>query len=185
MSAGVCLGRRALLGMLGAAVFAGCGRDVVVSGPGLPGMPFPGISALDLLDSEQAESAMSTVEGALVVNFWASWCGPCRAEMPALQRLDNYVRGEGIRVVAVSIDRDRNLAREFVRGAQIRFPVYFDVNGSYSTRALGLRTLPETFVVDAAGIIRARVSGARDWSSSESVRFVTRRARGQYADSPA
>lgn len=168
--------RLALLAMFAAAVtLAGCGREPAVAVPG-PGSPFPAITLFEPLEHGMAERPVSGE--ALVVNFWASWCGPCRTEMPALQQLENLVRSEGVRVVAVSIDRDRNLAREFIRSAQVSFPVYFDVNGDYSTRALGLRTLPETFVVDAAGVIRARISGARDWSSPESVRLVIDQVRG-------
>ncbi len=166
--------RRALIAaLMGGVALTGCGQEPVI-GLG-PGAPFPAITSFEPLESGMVE--MPADGGALVVNFWASWCGPCRTEMPALQQLDSLVRSEGVRVVAVSIDRDRNLAREFIRSTQIRFPVYFDANGDYSIRMLGLRTLPETFVVDAAGIIRARFSGARDWSSPESVRLVTEHVR--------
>lgn len=175
MIARICLGRRALLGTLAlaAAGLTGCDRQATVAKAG-PGGSFPAISSFEPLQRGQDEPPPAGE--ALVVNFWASWCGPCRAEMPSLQQLDNQLRGKGVRVVAVSIDQDRRLAQEFVRGIRIKFPVYFDAGGGYSTRALGLYTLPETFVVDAAGVIRARVSGARDWSSPDAIRLVTEKA---------
>lgn len=174
MKAGISPGRRAVLGVLGMALaaFAGCDRPPVVASPG-PGAPFPSLASLRLLGDGQDALPLPSGKDALVINFWASWCGPCRTEMPSLQQLDNQLRGTGIRVVAVSIDRDRFLAEEFIRSVRVDFPVYFDANGEYSTQALGLRTLPETFVVDASGTIRARVSGARDWATAESVRLVT------------
>ena len=169
--------RRALLAMLagGTVVMLGCHTepDSAVIGPGAP---FPRITSFESLEGRITDQPAGE---ALVVNFWATWCGPCRTEMPALQQLDDHLRGRGIRVVAVSIDRDRNLAREFIRSARIRFPVYFDPNGAYSNQKLGLRTLPETFLVDAAGIIRARISGSRDWSSPSSVRMVTDQLQGR------
>lgn len=163
--------RRALLGALGATVVVvgGCGRGST----GGPGDVFPGLAAFEPLEHDGAPGQYPAGGEALVVNFWASWCGPCRMEMPALQRLDGLLRATGVRVAAVSIDRDRNLAREFIRGAQIRFPVFYDASGGAATASLGLRALPETFVVDSGGIIRARVSGARDWSNEDSQRLVT------------
>jgi thiol-disulfide isomerase/thioredoxin len=185
MKAGISPGRREALGALGmvVAVLAGCDRKPVVVSPG-PGAPFPSLASLRPLNSGQAALPLPSGEDALVINFWASWCGPCRTEMPSLQQLDNQLRGTGMRVVAVSIDRDRFLAEEFIRSVRVDFPVYFDANGEYSTQALGLRTLPETFVVDASGTIRARVSGAWDWSSAESVRLVTGKSSPPLGGSP-
>lgn len=175
MIARICPGCRVLLGtlVLAAAMLTGCDRRATVAKAG-PGEPFPAITSFEPLRHGQGEPPPAGE--ALVVNFWASWCGPCRSEMPSLQQLDNQLRGAGVRVVAVSIDQDRRLAQEFIRSTRISFPVYLDAGGDYATRALGLHTLPETFIVDAAGVIRARVSGARDWSSTDSIRLVTEKA---------
>jgi len=171
--------RCAILAVIGAAAVgpSGCGRDTVLAGPGTV---FPAMSKFESLEQPLARP----LTGAMVVNFWASWCGPCRAEMSALQRLDDQLRIHGIRVVAVSIDSDRNLAREFARGTQIRLPAFFDLGGRFATPSLGLRTLPETFIVDAGGIIRARVRGARDWSSPESIRYILEHVRGNPSGTP-
>lgn len=103
---------------------------------------------------------------AMVVNFWATWCEPCRREMASLERL-HRAAPSGVRVVGVSVDADRFLAQEFARHLGLTFPngrADADVVGRVP---LGVRAYPTTFVVDAAGVVRWREEGPRDWSSAE------------------
>jgi peroxiredoxin len=96
----------------------------------------------------------------VVVNLWASWCPPCRAEMPALQQLFEAYREDGLVVVAVNAtDQDSaNAARTFVAEHGLTFPVVLDALGEAS-RAYALQAMPSTYVVDRRGVIREVVIG--------------------------
>lgn len=114
---------------------------------------------LDLLDG--GELTLSDLRGkAVVVNLWASWCPPCRAEMPALQRIYEANRERGLEIVAVNTtfqDSEADAA-EFVQEFGLTFPVVLDRLGEAS-RAYQLRALPTTFFIDSSGVIQQVVLG--------------------------
>jgi thiol-disulfide isomerase/thioredoxin len=97
---------------------------------------------------------------AVIVNLWASWCPPCRAEMPALQRVyeANGARGLEILAVNTTFQDSQAGAEEFVREFGLTFPVPLDRTGEVS-RSYLLRALPTTFFVDRDGVIRNLVLG--------------------------
>lgn len=141
-------------------------RSTVPTGGTAPGQapsPRGGFAApdftLDLLDG--GELTLSDLRGkAVVVNLWASWCPPCRAEMPALQRIYEANRGRGLEIVAVNTtfqDSEADAA-EFVQEFGLTFPVVLDRAGDAS-RAYQLRALPTTFFIDSGGVIREVVLG--------------------------
>jgi thiol-disulfide isomerase/thioredoxin len=114
----------------------------------------------------------------LVLNIWATWCPPCRSEMPSLQRLADRLEADGIGVAALSVDEDANLVREFVLKYGIRFPVAIATTPSQAMSALGAVALPLTLYVDAEGRIIERVIGQRDWADEALARDIrTRLAR--------
>jgi len=108
----------------------------------------------------------------LIINFWATWCGPCRDEMPSLERLSQRLAGQGVRVLGVTVDTDLNLAAEFVRTYGLTFPMYADGDKKQVQSLLRVKALPETLLVTAEGVIAARVAGARDWNSAEGDRLL-------------
>jgi len=108
----------------------------------------------------------------LVVNIWATWCPPCRIEMPSLQRLSALIEPSGARVVALSLDTDRNLVREFVLKYGIELPVGIATTPATATEALGATALPLTLYVAADGRIVGRHFGQRDWAEEWAVRDV-------------
>ncbi len=125
--------------------------------------PHPGFAApefdLETLDGDRVR--LSDLRGqVVVVNLWASWCPPCRAEMPALQQLYDAHRDEGLVVLALNAtDQDSSAAaRAFVTDHGLTFPVVLDPAGEAS-RAYGLRAMPSTFVVDRQGVIREVLIG--------------------------
>jgi len=114
---------------------------------------------LELLGGGQV--TLSELRGkGVVINLWASWCPPCRAEMPAIQRVYEKTRGRGLEVLAVNTtfqDSERDAAG-FVQELGLTFPVPLDRSGAVS-RQYQLRALPSTFFVDRKGIIRKVIIG--------------------------
>lgn len=102
----------------------------------------------------------------VLLNIWATWCGPCRIEMPEIQALHSDFAPQGLRVVAISIDTEE--AREaivgFVRDYGLTFEILHDPSGDIQ-RIYQTAGVPETFVIGRDGVIRKRVIGAIRWNS--------------------
>ena len=122
------------------------------------GFPAPDFT-LDTLDGEAA--TLSAYRGRVVIlNLWASWCGPCRAEMPALQEVYAANRERGLDVLAVNstFQDSEPDAQAFVRQLGHDLTILLDRDGAVSRRYL-LRALPSTFFIDRRGVIRSVVIG--------------------------
>lgn len=106
----------------------------------------------------------------VVLNFWATWCVPCIAEMPALDALARRMAGEGVAVLALSSDRGgAGAVSKFYKEKNIAtLPVLLDPRGD-AARACGARGIPTTVVIDRHGTDRGRLEGAADWSSDATV----------------
>ncbi|MGH7544962.1 MAG: peroxiredoxin family protein, partial [Gemmatimonadota bacterium] len=102
----------------------------------------------------------------VLLNVWATWCGPCRVEMPSIQRLYDAYRDRGFVVLAVSVDaaHAEPAIRDFVEEYGLTFPVLHDPESRVS-EVFRTRGVPETLVLDAAGTIVKRFSGSADWDS--------------------
>lgn len=106
----------------------------------------------------------------LIINVWASWCGPCREEMPSLQRLAK-IGGGRFNVIGVSTDDYIDRATLFVKLTNTSFDNYID-NRLVLEHMLGAERLPLTLLVDAQGRVLAKYSGAREWDSPASLSLV-------------
>ncbi len=107
-----------------------------------------------------------------VVNFWASWCTPCRKEMPALDRLEAELGGDRFAVVAVSLDREgAGKARGFYEEAGIQHLAIWVDPGQKFAAAAGVLGLPATLVVDRTGSEIARLTGPAEWDTPEVIEF--------------
>lgn len=126
------------------------------------------------LPSLDGGGTLADIEGALVVNYWATWCAPCRSEMPSLERLSKRLP-PGVRLLGVTVDEDLNLAREWLRKLGITFAIFADPGTRRSRDALGIHTIPETLLVSPERRILERTKGAREWDSDEQLAGILRR----------
>jgi len=102
----------------------------------------------------------------LIINVWASWCGPCRAEMSSLEQLAQRYNGKELNVIGISIDDDGDAAAAFIKQSKITFKNFID-SKLFLENMLGANTIPLTVLVDAQGRVLVKVRGARNWNSPE------------------
>jgi thiol-disulfide isomerase/thioredoxin len=112
----------------------------------------------------------------LLINVWASWCGPCRAEMGSLQRLARRYGGRQFNVIGISTDDYRDRAELFLQATGTSFSNYIDQQLMLE-HMLGAKRLPLTLLVDAHGRVLAKHVGAKEWDSPEVVALIARTFR--------
>jgi len=100
----------------------------------------------------------------VLINFWATWCGPCREEMPAMERLYLKHRDRGFVLLAVSVDSDAALVRPFLDKLKLTFPVTLDAKMDLAN-VYGVRALPASFLIDRNGYLTALALGPRPWDN--------------------
>lgn len=108
----------------------------------------------------------------LLINIWATWCPPCRAEMGSLDVLFRELGPRGLGVVGIATDTDRNLLREYLLRKPVAFPVWCDPGGQRSSALAGSPAIPATLLVSRDGIIRRVVFGEQDWSAGKARDWV-------------
>jgi peroxiredoxin len=103
----------------------------------------------------------------VVLNLWATWCPPCVAEMPSLERLHRALSPEGLSVVTVSTDEDEASLRKFVSQRALTIPVLMDPGGRVAAGKYRTTGYPETFLIDREGRILKHVVGPAEWDSPQ------------------
>jgi len=125
-----------------------------------PGVLRAALSHHVLRTTEGRKLPLASLHGEVVViNFWASWCQPCRSELPALDALNARMAGRGARVLAVSIDQDPRNVERFVKTHHLSLPVFHDGPDGLA-KALDLQHIPFTIVLDRDGAVAYTSSGA-------------------------
>lgn len=116
---------------------------------------------LTLTDLTGAEVSLAGMQGQVVlVNLWATWCPPCKEEMPTLQAYYDDHKAEGFVIAAINDGDPRQDVIEFVEDYRLTFPVWLDPTYSATERAFNALNLPSSFVIDRQGVVRLRWVGA-------------------------
>jgi peroxiredoxin len=144
-----------------------------------PGQQAPGFD-LPLLDG--ASVSLASLRGRVVLlNFWATWCAPCEAEMPAMQRLHTALASKDFALIAVSLDKERAEVEQFRQRLGLTFPIALDPAKGVSTQYQTYR-YPESYLIDREGRILSRYVGPRDWDSPVYVDRIRRVIGGAGAE---
>lgn len=129
-----------------------------------PPSPTPAPDFMAALEDGKTFQLSSQRGKVVFINFWATWCLPCRAEMPMMERLWRRHRGHSFAMLAVSIDSVPSAVSPFIAQQGFTFPVTLDA-GQELARAYGLRGLPMSVIVDPVGNVAALAIGPRGWDS--------------------
>ncbi len=136
------------------------------------GMPAPDFELPNLGDDTVR---LSDFRGKVVfLNFWATWCKPCREEMPSMEVLHQSLQKDGLVVLAVSIDRvtTKQDIPPFVKSLNLTFPILVDSWGQTDKR-YKLMGVPETYIIDQEGVLQEKIIGPRDWTRLDNLNVVT------------
>jgi cytochrome c biogenesis protein CcmG/thiol:disulfide interchange protein DsbE len=142
------------------------------------GIDAPGFSAVTL-DSVPQTRTLADYRGKVVmINIWATWCLPCRVEMPSIEKLHQAYAGKDLKIIGISVDDPGTDAqiRDFVKQYDLTFEVLHDTGGQDGRVSRDYQTTgyPETIVIGRDGIIRKKFLGASDWNSAENRALIDR-----------
>ncbi len=129
--------------------------------------------SFELIELSGARVSLDSLAGKVVLlNFWATWCAPCRSEMPGMERVWQQYRDRGFAVVAVSVDAggEKRIAG-FVRRLKLGYPILLDPDSEVAER-YNVSGLPASFLIDREGRVIGRMIGSREWDSPEAIRLI-------------
>jgi peroxiredoxin len=134
--------------------------------------------ALSLKGIDGGAHSLPAYRGKVVlINFWATWCEPCRVEMPSMQRLRDRLGPKSFAVLAVNVDEPEARVRDFARKTGLGLTIVMDPNKTV-TRDWGVRFLPVSFIVGPDGRVRYRVVGDLDWDNETVVGVISQLISG-------
>jgi thiol-disulfide isomerase/thioredoxin len=108
---------------------------------------------------------LSQYKGKVVfLNFWATWCGPCRSEMPSMETVYQRLKNKGFEILAVNIGESRGKVSEFMQEYKLNFPAVLDEK-SITGSQYNVRAIPTTYIIDRRGLIIARIVGSINWNT--------------------
>ena len=132
------------------------------------------VQDFELADLDGRPHALSDYRGEVVIiNFWATWCPPCRDELPSLERLHRTMKDKGVRILAVSVDERYDDLELMSESFQLSMTVLHDA-GKRVSRVYQTFQFPETYIVDPDGILRSKIIGPRDWMDPSVIRDLVK-----------
>jgi peroxiredoxin len=140
------------------------GKPLLGKGVPAPNFTFPGLDGKKI--------SLADYKGKVVLlNIWATWCAPCVAEMPSMEKLYQELKNKDFELIAVSVDESgAEAVKPFMEKHKLGFPVLLDTKGDiknlYQTTGI-----PESFIIDKDGIIIEKIIGPREWAASGAIRF--------------
>lgn len=125
-----------------------------------------------LKDLSGKEVQLSQLQGKVVfLNFWATWCPPCREEIPSMMKLNQAMAGKPFQMLAVSLDEGgKDAVEKYFKESGTLLPVLLDTENTVSKK-YGTTGVPETFVLDKKGVIIKKVVGGMDWSDPQVIAY--------------
>lgn len=155
--------------LLIAMALAGCEKKQAPLGKAEFDKPSPKFS---LQDTEGNRVELAALEGKVVfINFWATWCPPCRQEMPSILGLYRKMAGKPFVLVTILVNDDPANANAFYKTIGGSLPTLLDPNGAVGN-AYGITGVPETFIIDKKGILRKKVIGGWEWDSADAEKLI-------------
>ena len=130
----------------------------------------PSFVLMDLKGKE--EQLQSYKDKLILVNFWASWCGPCNEEAPSMEEMYQKLHSQGLVVVGISIDHHVGQVEKFVKQYSISFPVLLDTSESVAS-SYGITGVPETFILNSHYKLIKHVIGPLDWTSPDVTSYLS------------
>jgi peroxiredoxin len=132
----------------------------------LPEKTLPAVD-FELEDLDGRMISLSSMHGKVIfLNFWATWCPPCRAEMPSMEKLYNRFASRDFEIIAIDLQEKNKQVSKFVDDNDLTFKILLDKTGSTGA-AYGARSIPTTYIIDRDGSVLARTIGGREWDTAE------------------
>jgi len=154
------------------ALFAGGGRETRAQDPRPEvGHPAPDFT-LPALTGNTVRLSHFRGKKTVLINFWATWCAPCRLEMPTMEKAYGKYKGKGLEILAVSVDAGpKSAVKNFMDELKLTFPALLDPKMEV-LHLYRLSAIPASFLLDKQGIIRFKELGYRDWTDKESTKIL-------------
>ncbi len=155
------------------ASWPGSARAQGLTGPAYEVSPWKGsLTDFSLVDTTGKTWKTADLKGrAVLLNFWASWCEPCRAEMPTLQQVADLYGSDTLLVLAINFKEAPRRAIQFAATTGVTLPVLLDTQGE-TARRWGVKVFPTTLMIDSRGRPRSRVQGEVDWTGSAAEKLI-------------
>ena len=127
----------------------------------------------NLMNMQGEQVTLSQYHGNVVIlNFWATWCPPCREEMPSMERLYQKYKGRKLVMLAVNVEENgKKSVSQFLKKTPYSFPILLDNHGVVQN-TYGVFRFPESFIIDRNGVVVKKIIGGRDWTSDSTVKLI-------------